>query len=226
MKLWTCLPEWEGHTAFIVCGGPSVASQNIELLRGRKVIAVNLSWEKVPFADFLYFTDSKWYYHNRPLIDRGFKGRIVSTTPSPCGPQVLYMQKVAPKTCGLTDIRNALVVEKTSAQAATNLAVHLGSKRVVLLGLDNQPDKDGKTHHHRPHPWKVNAGDWDLQRDDLSRIRKPAKRLGIEIINTSPVSRIDFWPKLTLEEALHLADSNLPHQESAALSAQALSCGP
>lgn len=201
MKLWTCLPEWQGHTVFVVAGGPSVASQNTDALKGRKVIAVNLSWERVPFADFLLFGDSKWYYHNRPLIDKGFKGRIIAATPSQCGPHVHYMQKVKPPP-GLTDVRTALAMQKTSTQGAINLAAHLGCKRIVLLGLDNQPGPDGKTHHHRPHPWPTSMDQWDQQLAELRLIRKPAKRLGLEIVNTSPVSRISWWPKLTLEECL------------------------
>jgi hypothetical protein len=63
--LWNVTPEWAGETVFIVAGGPSVAAQNLDVLAGRKVIAVNSSYERVPGADVLFFGDCRWWDEHR-----------------------------------------------------------------------------------------------------------------------------------------------------------------
>ena len=64
MTLWSVPRAWPGETAYIVAGGPSVAWQDLGLLRGRRVIAVNSSWEAVPWAAILLFADLRWWQAN------------------------------------------------------------------------------------------------------------------------------------------------------------------
>ncbi len=90
---------------------------------------------------------------------------------------------------------------RTSLHAAMNFAVHLGASRLVLLGADMQPDGE-RTHHHAPHPWPQKPGCWDTQMTALRQTVEPLAQMGIEVINTSPVSRIDWWPKASLDECL------------------------
>ena len=59
MSYWSIPPEWTGETAFLLGGGPSLKGFNAECLRGRRVIAINNSWELAPWADVLYFCDEK-----------------------------------------------------------------------------------------------------------------------------------------------------------------------
>ena len=195
-----CLPEWEGLTSYIVAGGPSVAAQDLTVLRGRKIIAINSSYEKVPFAEYLFFGDSRWWFNHHPSL-QDFKGKLVTVSSSALHPTVLNMRKINPPP-GLTDIRTAVSMRRTSLQGAINLAVHLGSTRIVVIGADMQAAPEGRTHHHRPHPWPQRAGCWDEQMADLRLVNKPAKRLGIEIVNASPSSLIDWWPHKPLKECL------------------------
>jgi hypothetical protein len=67
MQWWRVAPEWADETAFIVAGGTSVQQLDLALLRGRRVIAVNSSYEVVPFADFLFFNDASWWETHRKL---------------------------------------------------------------------------------------------------------------------------------------------------------------
>ena len=195
-----CLPEWEGLTCYIVAGGPSVAAQDLTVLRGRKIIAINSSYEKVPFAEFLFFGDSRWWFNHHPSL-KSVTGKLVTVSNAALHPSVLNMRKINPPP-GLTDIRTGLAMRRTSLQGAINLAVHLGVKRIVILGADMQAAPDGRTHHHKSHPWPQRAGCWDEQMADLRLVNKPAKRLGIEIVNASPSSLIDWWPKKPLGECL------------------------
>lgn len=200
MLLWTATAEWPGETAFIVAGGPSVAEQNLDLLRDRKVIVINSSYERVPWADFLYFGDSRWWNEHKANLAE-FKGRIVSTAPSATGDKrVLMMRKNRPP--GLSDNRQELTCRRTSLAAAINLAAHLGAKRIVLLGADGRLGNGGQSHHHVPHKWGLRDDCFDQQREDLQSLVKPLAKRGIEVLNASPGSALPFWPIVSLEDVL------------------------
>lgn len=200
--LWTCPPEWQGETGFIIAGGPSVATQNVAALKGRRVIVVNSSYLVAPWADFLCFGDARWWGEHQNRAPEIFQGRIVSCCDSVLGdPDILNMQKVNVPP-GLAEDRQGLAMGRTSLQAAMNLAYHLGVSRMVLLGADMQAAPDGKTHHHEPHIWPQKRGCWDEQMKYLVYARDFLREKNIEVINTSPVSRITWWPHKTLEECL------------------------
>lgn len=206
--IWTAPPLWQGETAFIVCGGTSVLSQNLDLIRGRRVVAVNSSGHIVPWADVLFFNDSRWWRiaENRNLVD-SFRGMVVTTAPSAWSANIRKMNKVKPP--GLTDDRGSLSVQNTSTTGATNLVKHFGVARIVFLGLDGKPGKGGRTHHHDPHCWPQRDDCWPRQRAELETIRKPLAKAGIEVVNCSPGSVYgDLWPVMTLTEYLCQLDSS------------------
>lgn len=205
---WTVPREWSGGTVFIIGGGPSVASQNTGALRGRHVIAINSSFQRVPFADVLIFGDARWWHVNK-VASAAFEFRIVSVLPplpanfSPVGPvwtddRVLKLKKVAPP--GMARAPDSVMLRRTTLTAAINLAVHFGAKKIVLLGADGQPASDGRTHHHAPHPWNQTTNCWDEQRADLATIVTPLQAMGVTVLNASPGSAIPFWPIVSLEE--------------------------
>lgn len=199
--MWTVPREWAGETAFVIAGGPSVRNQNVELLRGRKVIAINSSFRLVPWADFLFCGDSRWWREHRTAVLATFKGRIVSTGINIDDACVLRLRR-AEASLGLSADPSAVVIGRTSTQAAINLAVLLGAKRVVLLGVDMQPALDGRTHHHDPHPWPQRPGCWKEQMDHLAKMVAPLRKAGVEVINTSLASLVPWWPKRPLEDCL------------------------
>jgi hypothetical protein len=201
--VWRCEPDWQGETAFIIAGGPSVKTQNLELLTGRKVIVINSSVYIYPKADILFFGDSRWYRdcaENRAAV-QAFQGLVVTTSSLVKVPKVKNALKVNPP--GLSQDRRALMIKRTSLTGAINLAVHLGVKSIVLLGADGRAH-NGATHHHKPHKWPVRPGCWDVQKLDLITIVKPLAAMGIKVINASPGSAYaDLWPVMTLDDAFN-----------------------
>jgi hypothetical protein len=194
-------PGWNGETVFIVAGGTSVLNQNLNLLYGRKVIAVNSSYEAVPWAAACFFADSRWWnvHKHKPAL-AGFQGLLVTCALHAKGDRLLRVRRVMPPP-GYTDDRSAVVANRTSLQGAMNLAGHLGARRLVLLGADMRRGDDGRTHHHAAHQWPNKTGNrtWDIQMQQLSLMVEPLKERGIEVVNCSPISRLPWWPTRTLE---------------------------
>jgi hypothetical protein len=208
MKFTAIEPGWKGATAFIVAGGTSVLNQNLKLLVGQKVIAVNSSYEVVPWADVLFFGDARWFFvhQHRPAL-QAFNGRFISCAKAVRDSRVWKVRRVIPDATGKpgwTDARDAVVCNRTSLQGAMNAAGHLGVARIVLLGADMCRAADGRSHHHSAHPWPNKPGNktWDIQMRQLAQTVAPLRERGIEVINTSPTSRLPWWPKRRLESVL------------------------
>ena len=216
---WTVSPEWKGETVFIIGGGPSVADQNVESLRGRKVIVINSSCYDFSWADILFFADLLWWSEHKNAV-KNFAGRCVTTDPDIRGDNILHLKRRYPAgtklqpgakseqaalvlKSGLAIDRSELVVLKTSMTAAINLAVHLGAKRIALLGADGGP-KDGRTHHHKPHNRGQVEANWKLMREELATLVEPLRELGIDVVNCSLGSLITCWPIMSLEEFLQM----------------------
>jgi hypothetical protein len=201
---WTVPHEWPGETAFIVAGGPSVLGQDLDALRGRRVIVINSSVFTVPVADILFFGDWRWWNErdNQAAV-ASFPGRVVTTSRTVPDRKVHVCCKTKPP--GLALERNSLMQRWTSLTAATNLAAHLVGPggMIVWLGADGQKAADGRTHHHTPHRWAHTPGCYDKHRADLATIVPSLKELGIAAYNASPgTAWTDLLPVIDLQEAL------------------------
>jgi hypothetical protein len=201
---WTVPREWEGETAFIIAGGPSVLEVDLEALRGQRMIAINSSVYKVPWADFLYFGDWRWWNEpeNRAAV-ASFPGRIVTVSRMVSeDKKVLVCRKTNPP--GLALARDSLMQKWTSLTAATNLAAHLigpgGS--IVWLGADGKPAADGRVWHHKPHRWPLKANRYDYHRADLASMVEPLRTMRITLLNASPGSAYAEWPTVNLQDVL------------------------
>lgn len=206
MTLWHIPPLWEGERVFVIGGGTSVRSQNIEQLRGHRVVVINTSYEVAPFADLLFFADTRWWHAHREKL-KSFKGMIATTSASlQSEPRLLRLRKVRPLEHdeGLHTTPGHVIIQRTGLQAVFNILFHMRVKTIVLVGFDMQRDEQGKAHHHAPHEWDVKPGNrtWDIQMKQLAIMVEPLRQAGIEVLNASPNSRLAFWPRVTLEDAI------------------------
>lgn len=188
-------PDWSGQVAFIVGGGPSVLDQNLELLRGHKVIAINSSYAVVPWADVLFFADAGWWRINQNKV-AGFQGRIISASSHVKHARFEVIKKAPPP--GLVLDPRFVAMKRTSFSGSINLAVHYGVKGMILLGADGKANGQ-RTHHYDLTP-KIKR--WDLHRQELQGLVEPLNKLGIRVINASPGSVFPMWPVMTLEQAI------------------------
>lgn len=196
---WVIPQDWPGETAYIVAGGPSAGTQPLHLLADRLVIAVNCSWAAVPRAQYLFFGDSRWWQAYRRELLQWFHGCIV-TCSDIRHERVLRLRKLMPPQ--LASDPSSVTMRRTSLSGAISLAIHLGARRLVLLGADGKPSADGAMHHHAPHPWPQRRGCWKEQTDELVALSSRIADRGITVVNASPGSALKCWPVVTLEQAI------------------------
>lgn len=205
MNFWRVPRRWAGEVIFIIAGGPSVAELDLERLRGRHVIVINNSFQRVPFADYLFFGDQRWWpvYRGRAL--EIFKGRIVTTSHSINHERVKVLRKIKPPP-HLASNPSELAIASTNLAGGIGIAAHEGGAgaTIVLVGADMKRSKDGRTHHHKPHPWVFVEGCWIDHMAHLRLMAAPLAAAGIKVINASLESKIDWWPKKPFEECLAL----------------------
>lgn len=199
---WTVPLLWPGEVVFVVGGGPSVLGQDLERLRGWRVIAINSSVHALPWADMLYFGDWRWWNEpdNRVAV-ADFKGRVVTTTKLKTDPKVKVCRKADPP--GLAIARDSLMQRWTSLTAATNLAAHLVGRggAIIWLGADGKITPE-RTHHHKPHPWPHKPGAYDKQLIDLMTIPASLWQMGVAAFNASPGSAWRMLPSIDLDDVL------------------------
>lgn len=83
-----------------------------------------------------------------------------------------------------------------------NLALHWGARRFVLVGYDMGPVAK-RTHFFGDHPKGLrNDSPWPVFMRNFGVIAEDCKRLSLEVVNTSAISRLDCFPRASLLDAL------------------------
>jgi hypothetical protein len=199
-------PDWAGEQCFIIAGGPSVKTQPVELLQGRKVIAINSSYTVAPRASVLFFNDYGWWLDHRRNVAK-FAGQVITTCPGINNAKVLRLRnsrpgRKSPKPVTLSEDPRAVPVRRTCLTGALNIAFLKGCKSIVVLGADGKAGPNGERNHHAPHTRKCRPAPWDRHYADLAPMAAELRARGVEVLNASPGSAWDLWPVVTLQEAI------------------------
>ena len=211
------LPKlWKGNTAFLLGGGPSLSSLDLNLIEQRRVIAVNnaygvpikndngktIKYEPRQWVDALWFGDSRWLEWHLKYLER-YSGLIAHCAGSHHRKRNLAFYERSKKQCGLDPNPSLVCWNRSSGASAIKFAFHLGVSRVVLLGYDMRTIDEQKN-WHSDHKGGPARGDDPYQRFLLAfpHIKKDDEQFGLEIINCTPGIAITEFPVMTLEEYL------------------------
>lgn len=219
------LRVWEGATVVVIGGGFSLTLEQVAAVRAARelgavrCIAVNDAYLWADFADVLYGADARWWAWQeagipKPLLGmsadqvreryRAFAGERCTIEHS--GNDVddaIHMlrnhrsQPYHLQSLSLDPTALATATGKNSGFQAINLAVLAGAKTVVLLGIDGRPG-----HFHGGHPIASPAQFYEEMRKAFSAAEDSIRKAGVTVLNASPGSSIDSFPKVRLEEAL------------------------
>lgn len=198
-------PDFTGQTVVIVAGGPSLAGFDFDRLRGRTVIAINRAYEFCPEATMLWWSDRNfWKGHWQNLLAhaapfRACAGTEIAQEDMPASVRVWPCSGVSSFDPHPDRIRHG----NNSTYAAIHVAAHRGARKIIPLGLDMRFGPAGETHFHGGHG--VLLLEQTLKDDLLPHFATLAPwlaALGIEVVNGSPNSAVEIWPRCTPEEAL------------------------
>ncbi len=207
--LWCIIPLWRGQTA-VILGGGTQDPEIINSIRGKaRVIAINDAYKLAPWADILYGCDAKWWNWHNPEVD-GPKGDATSFAGIKVGLKWNAMEGkyyggwdhenypdvralAATGRSGLEEAPNGLRTGANSGYQAINLACHMGATRILLLGYDMQTTATG-SHWFGEHPDGV-APTWPVMLSDYPSLVKPLENKGVEVINCTPSSALDVFPR-------------------------------
>lgn len=201
--------------AVCLASGPSLTQADVDYCRHRAtVIAVNDAVLLAPWADVLYSSDRSWW--RRVGLKSGYNGLKVKVANAPWkkSDKSIYPREEF----GIVILRNmgeaGLELDRTSLRnyqnsgsAAINLAVHLGAKRILLLGYDMRASSKGLTHFFERSPQPIRSP-YIRFRQLTKTMVEPLREAGIEVINCTPKSALDCFPMMPLREALPECDVN------------------
>ena len=230
--IWQIPPIWQDGECWIIGGGPSVPrvfdvpddviqqvlqkqlpvsaySPYLFRIHDRHVIAVNMAFRLGTWVDLVWFGDSGFYRKNRkellefPKPKIGCSARIQNYVEQD---NLKWVPKDKRKAYGITTRKNHISWNANSGSSAINLAYHLGCRRIILLGFDM--NRIG-TQQHWHSEYRASNRPLEDRKLPFSRhskgfgdIAKDAKRLGVEILNVSPISEIKELQKVKLEDVL------------------------
>jgi len=214
---WKAPRMWKGSTSYILGGGPSLNLVDLSLIHDRRCIGVNNSFLLGPWVDVCWWGDMKWLMWHRKTLLFQYHGLVAS-----CNTNTGIIQRNSwvkffrrGKPMGIDPRPGMISWNRNSGCSAINLAYHFGSTRIVLIGFDMQEGPSGETHWHGGHAEakvkyarkqkmrKVKARTlYERFRQTTAFIARDAGKLGVEILNASPVSTIDVFPKVKLEDTL------------------------
>lgn len=211
---WSAPKIWDGETCAILAGGPSLSKSQVDAVRasGVRCIAINNSYLLAPWADLLYFCDLRWWeWHKgsiefKMFIDRAKYGEAIictleNTSLSESNAAIKSLQNSGRN--GIECDPRKLRTGSNSGYQAINLSVHLGIKRILLLGYDMRT-VNGISHWHSGHPVKTPESVYSsLMMPAYNDAVKPLSARGVTVINCTPDSALKVFPQMTLSEALN-----------------------
>jgi len=187
-------------------------SSYLSAIHDKHVIGINAAFLLGDWIDLVFFGDGGFYFQNIQELCKYPKMKV-SCNPSlrnkPNVRSVKHLYRNGNHPHGISLKSGVVSWNGNSGAAAISLAAQLGVVKIYLLGFDMSLGENGKQHFHRHYPSGKNNVIRPAHKLPFSRhlqnfpaIAKDAKRFGIEIINLSPDSAIEVFPKMTVKEVL------------------------
>lgn len=189
---------------------PNAYSPYMEAIHKKHVIGINMAYKLGNWIDMVVFGDSGFYLREKVGLSQ-FQGLRVSCHDSARHDKwVKTLSRDSSHPKGISSSPSMISWNGNTGAAAISIAVHAGAARIILLGFDMNIDARSQMQH-----WHNLYGKGPVQ-DDRRRRKLPfprhltgftviaddVKKLGVQIINASPNSAIQCFPKMTVKEIL------------------------
>lgn len=195
---------WPGETCVCLGGGPSLTRDDVEFARGKaRVIAINDAYTLAPWADVLYACDGQWWRRNPAALE--FVGLKYSLTAKPAHSKYVQILRYSGE-LGFDPDPRYLRTGWNGGYQAIHLAVHLGAKRIVLLGYDMQRSPRGKMNWY-PNQGPKPQSPYSKFLQAFPTLVKPLRGLGVQVINCSRSTKLTCFPQMKLEDVFVRAEA-------------------
>jgi hypothetical protein len=199
-SLFSLIPKgaWKGHRCFIIGGGPTVLTHNLDRLAGELTIGVNRAYD-VYYPSILCALDPQFY----EWAEDGAFGifsemRYRSYPGTKAWAQVRKDTKI--NASGIYTVENIARHCNNSGQAAINLAIELGASPIYLIGFDLWGNP---TNFHDGYPTGASPDVYEGFRESIDRyVPEKAEEYGVEVINLSPDSALTAFPFADFDEVM------------------------
>lgn len=197
--------RWDDATVVILASGPSLTEAQCAAVKAwrdageaRRVIAINTTFRRAPWADVLYACDAQWWIAFRKEVDMAFAGERWTQDELAVVYGVRRIASVRGK--GLSRTPGVIHQGGNSGYQAINLAWQAGAARILLLGFDMQ----GTHWHGRYGNGLANTAahlfeQWLVEFKPLAA---DLKTEGIDVVNCTPGGRLECFPRAALSEEL------------------------
>jgi hypothetical protein len=205
VPFWAPDRSFQGRTVLLVGGGPSHVAFDLAQLEDVPFIAINSGCRHVrPMAtadDILYFTDNSWA-ENRPELLRDWPGPVVTVNRNAKARLGAEVRRLDLDALTQTFQVRSDYVQASSGHIAACLATIMGARRIVLIGFECL-QLDGRTHGHQDYSQDDPVSVYEQCFIPGWRALAPAlERMGVEVVNATPISAIDVFPMMPLAQAL------------------------
>lgn len=199
------IDHWKGQDVFIVGGGPSLYGFDFSRLNNKNTIAVNNSYmyfspKWLMFGDQIFLDYVRRRGHNlKELADRVIALDRVALD---IEDNIFQISGTAARPTENPDnLYNGVPEQGSIACLGINAAMIAGAGRIFLLGIDCRFDSQGRGHFYSEE-WKHPR---DGEEDAYTKmvVSFSAFKNDKRIYNCSPISRIDVFQRITLDEALN-----------------------
>jgi hypothetical protein len=210
---------WPDSTVYIIGGGWSLRadagisekasiataltmlSEFLKPIHNKRSIGVNDAFMLGDWVDVCWFGDNGWYEKNKTGLAEfaGLKLHCVNSAIRKPGCHRLNRGKPY----GLEARPGYISWNHNSGASAINAAVHLGAKKIILLGFDMKKSPGHKNNWHERHEKKDKRWNpYPRFMKGFPHIKREAKKMNVQIINATTDTDLKEFPIVPIKEAL------------------------
>jgi len=198
---------WRGCEVVILASGESLSTEQCEQVyvwRGadtanRKVVAINTTFRRAPWADVIYACDSPWWDKYIGEVRLSCSGSMWTQD------EVAFarygIHRIRSRKCeGLSTQPGIIHQGENSGYQCIGLAQQAGAKKIYLLGFDMRGG-----HWHGDHPGGLKKqNQYDRWLSKFPALATGCSKAGVAVINCTPDSALTVFPYVPWTEAFTL----------------------
>jgi len=211
--------SWKGRRCFVICGGPSLADFDPNLLQNELTIGINKSF--VRFSTTInYAMDQRLYdsvtypnrkdsscvsFHQKWSAYRGLKVFLKYSGKWTFDPSVYVVDNIKKRALSL-DVGTGIFSGNNSGFGGMMLAIALGCTQIYLLGCDLKVDSvSKKTHWHDGYAHQKFESVQNILPKfikEFSSFSSIINKQGISVVNLNPDSALTCFPTEVIQNVL------------------------